>query len=72
MYNLSDQLENRYNLYEPLLVNNNTSGSTALYHHKGTRYGLGLVAPGTSGQDSRMNGLHGPKCKREDADQECR
>ncbi|KAF8531037.1 armadillo-type protein [Gautieria morchelliformis] len=42
-------------------------GSTALYHHHGSRYGLGgrVVGP-----DSKMNGLHGPKHKRGDVDRE--
>jgi len=40
--------------------NGNIGGSTALYHHNGTRYGLGL--PGrVGGADTKMNGLHGPK-----------
>ncbi|KAJ7651951.1 ARM repeat-containing protein [Mycena polygramma] len=48
-----------------------TSGSTALYHHNGSRYGLGLPARSTSGAgDGKMNGLHGPKHKRGDMDRE--
>ncbi|KAG6840852.1 hypothetical protein C0991_003722 [Blastosporella zonata] len=48
---------------------NSTSGSTALYHHNGSRYGLGL--PGRpSPVDNKMNGLHGPKHKRGDIDRE--
>ncbi|EJD55254.1 ARM repeat-containing protein [Auricularia subglabra TFB-10046 SS5] len=49
------------------------AGSTALYHHHGTRYGL---SHGTinnrmvGGADSKMNGLHGPKHKRSDLDRE--
>lgn len=43
------------------------SGSTALYHHNGSRYGLGL-ARGLA--DGKMNGLHGPKHKRGDIDRE--
>ncbi|KAF9234965.1 ARM repeat-containing protein [Melanogaster broomeanus] len=43
---------------------NGTSGSTALYNHNGSRYGLGRG----SGPDSKMNGLHGPKHKRGDMD----
>ncbi|CAK5265001.1 unnamed protein product [Mycena citricolor] len=46
---------------------NGTTGSTALYHHNGSRYGLGL-APRNG--DSKMNGLHGPKHKRGDMDRE--
>ncbi|KAJ7480117.1 ARM repeat-containing protein [Mycena galericulata] len=46
-----------------------TSGSTALYHHNGSRYGLGLPARTNSGAgDGKMNGLHGPKHKRGDMD----
>ncbi|GLB36562.1 putative pumilio-family RNA binding repeat [Lyophyllum shimeji] len=48
-----------------------TSGSTALYHHNGSRYGLGL--PGrtnVTATDNKMNGLHGPKHKRGDVDRE--
>ncbi|KDQ54912.1 hypothetical protein JAAARDRAFT_80100 [Jaapia argillacea MUCL 33604] len=45
------------------------TGSTALYHHHGSRYGLGL--PGrVNGADAKMNGLHGPKHKRGDIDRE--
>ncbi|CAL1696764.1 unnamed protein product [Somion occarium] len=45
------------------------AGSTALYHHNGTRYGLGMNGrPG--GADGKMNGLHGPKHKRGDIDRE--
>ncbi|KAJ7275587.1 armadillo-type protein [Mycena haematopus] len=48
-----------------------TSGSTALYHHNGSRYGLGLPARTNSGVgDGKMNGLHGPKHKRGDMDRE--
>ncbi|KAF5338450.1 hypothetical protein D9758_012238 [Tetrapyrgos nigripes] len=47
----------------------NTSGSTALYHHNGSRYGLGI--PGRANPlDNKMNGLHGPKHKRGDMDRE--
>ena len=45
-----------------------TTGSTALYHHNGTRYGLGL---GRTNGDAKMNGLNGPKHKRGDIDREC-
>jgi hypothetical protein len=48
-----------------------SAGSTALYHHNGTKYGLQIGArPG--GGDSKMNGLHGPKHKRGDIDRECK
>jgi hypothetical protein len=52
----------------------NVAGSTALYHHHGTRYGLshGNVNPRIgNGPDNKMNGLHGPKHKRGDVDREC-
>ncbi|KAF8124097.1 armadillo-type protein [Boletus edulis] len=45
---------------------NGSSGSTALYHHNGSRYGLGLGRGGAP--DGNMNGLHGPKHKRGDMD----
>lgn len=46
------------------------TGSTALYHHNGSRYGLGLNSR-PNGVDGKMNGLHGPKHKRGDIDREC-
>lgn len=73
MYGLSSQLDgSRYSAYgfdaagrNGALVNG-ASGSTALYHHNGSRYGLG---PGRgAGPDGKMNGLHGPKHKRGDMD----
>ncbi|KAF8436332.1 armadillo-type protein [Boletus edulis BED1] len=45
---------------------NGSSGSTTLYHHNGSRYGLGLGQGGAP--DGNMNGLHGPKHKRGDMD----
>ncbi|TCD66781.1 hypothetical protein EIP91_000972 [Steccherinum ochraceum] len=48
---------------------NSTTGSTALYHHNGSRYGLGLNGRPTPA-DGKMNGLHGPKHKRGDIDRE--
>ena len=48
---------------------NGAAGSTALYHHNGTKYGLGIN--GRQNGDSKMNGLHGPKHKRGDIDGEC-
>ncbi|KAF7340109.1 RNA-binding protein [Mycena venus] len=52
-------------------VNSTGTGSTALYHHNGSRYGLGLPARTNSGAgDGKMNGLHGPKHKRGDMDRE--
>jgi hypothetical protein len=51
---------------------NGTSGSTALYHHNGSRYGLGNPGRGhAGGAEAKMNGLHGPKHKRGDIDREC-
>ena len=47
------------------------TGSTALYHHNGSRYGLGLNGR-PNGVDGKMNGLHGPKHKRGDVDRECK
>ena len=46
-----------------------STGSTALYHHHGTRYGLGIG--GRVASDGKMNGLHGPKHRRGDVDREC-
>ena len=49
-----------------------SAGSTALYHHGGARYGLGMGARLNNGPDTKMNGLHGPKHKRGDMDRECK
>ncbi|KAF8887767.1 armadillo-type protein [Infundibulicybe gibba] len=82
MYNLNSGMDNaRFNTYgfEPsngrtangTPSSNPTSGSTALYHHNGSRYGLGLPGRTNPGNaDSKMNGLHGPKHKRGDIDRE--
>lgn len=40
-------------------------GSTALYHHHGSRYGL---SSRLGGPEAKMNGLHGPKHKRGEID----
>lgn len=73
VYGLSNQLDgSRYSAYGfdaagrngPLV--NGASGSTALYHHNGSRYGLGIGRG--AGPDGKMNGLHGPKHKRGDMD----
>lgn len=48
----------------------NGTGSTALYHHHGSRYGLGLNGR-VGAPDGKMNGLHGPKHKRGEMDREC-
>jgi hypothetical protein len=48
------------------------NGSTALYQHGGSRYGLGIASGRLIGPDSKMNGLHGPKHKRGDMDRECK
>ncbi|KAL6300297.1 ARM repeat-containing protein [Sparassis latifolia] len=45
------------------------TGSTALYNHHGSRYGLAINGR-PAGADSKMNGLHGPKHKRGDMDRE--
>ncbi|KAI0638958.1 ARM repeat-containing protein [Trametes polyzona] len=45
------------------------TGSTALYHHNGAKYGFGMNGR-PNGVDSKMNGLHGPKHKRGDIDRE--
>ncbi|KAJ4485495.1 ARM repeat-containing protein [Lentinula aciculospora] len=64
-YGLNGGLDAHYNSYAGV---NNTSGSTALYHHNGSRYGLGLPGRSSVGVDGKMNGLHGPKHKRGDMD----
>ncbi|KAF8446365.1 ARM repeat-containing protein [Boletus edulis BED1] len=73
VYGLAGQLDgSRYGAYKfdaagrNGAMANGSSGSTALYHHNGTRYGLGLGRGGTP--DGKMNGLHGPKHKRGDMD----
>lgn len=78
VYGLNGNFEgSRYNSYNfdstvrNGMMGNNHTGSTALYHHNGSRYGLGIpgrapVGPG----DGKMNGLHGPKHKRGDMDRE--
>ena len=72
MYSLNNQLDGtRFNSYGFESTGrgghsvNGTSGSTALYHHNGSRYGLAL---GRGGPDGKMNGLHGTKHKRGDMD----
>lgn len=74
VYGLNGGLDSSYNSYGfDRAGANGTSGSTALYHHNGSRYGLGI--PGrtpSDGADGKMNGLHGPKHKRGDMDRECK
>lgn len=73
VYNINDELSDDqygYGLDSNARLNNgigNSGGSTALYHHNGTRYGLGLSGR-AAGADAKMNGLHGPKHKRGDVD----
>ena len=74
MYDLNNDLNSSYNSYnfESNGRNsaNSTSGSTALYHHNSSHYGLGM--PGCSnGPNDKLNGLHGAKHKRGDMDHEC-
>lgn len=47
------------------------TGSTALYHHNGAKYGFNMNGRPNGGADGKMNGLHGPKHKRGDIDREC-
>ena len=49
-----------------------TTGSTALYHHNGTRYGLGLPVRNGGPAENKLNGLNGSKNKRGDIDRECK
>ncbi|KXN87543.1 Pumilio domain-containing protein C6G9.14 [Leucoagaricus sp. SymC.cos] len=44
---------------------NGSTGSTALYQQNSPRYGLGLGTRPGGTQDGKMNGLHGPKHRRE-------
>ncbi|KAI0825240.1 ARM repeat-containing protein [Trametes gibbosa] len=45
------------------------TGSTALYHHNGAKYGFSMNGR-PNAVDGKMNGLHGPKHKRGDVDRE--
>ncbi|KAM5534349.1 hypothetical protein V8D89_011942 [Ganoderma adspersum] len=48
-----------------------STGSTALYHHNGAKYGFNnMNGRPNGGADGKMNGLHGPKHKRGDIDRE--
>jgi hypothetical protein len=72
VYGLNNSVGNtlddrRFNSYGNGLAG---AGSTALYHHHGSRYGLGIGSRVAS--DGKMNGLHGPKHRRGDVDRECR
>lgn len=72
VYDLNNGLDNgRYDDfgYENDAHLGGSAGSTALYHHNGTKYGLGMGARPNG--DSKMNGLHGSKHKRGDVDREC-
>ena len=72
VYGLSGQMDNgRFSSYDldssaRSSQGGSASGSTALYHHNGTRYGLHLGRGNSA--DGKMNGLHGPKHKRGDMD----
>ncbi|KAK2461726.1 hypothetical protein APHAL10511_006189 [Amanita phalloides] len=80
MYALDNGLEgNRYSSYNfdtttrntgPPNAASTTTGSTALYHHNGTRYGLGLPVRAGAPTENKLNGFHGPKHKRGDIDRE--
>lgn len=77
VYNINDELGDEqyaYGLDSNARLNNgigNSGGSTALYHHNGTRYGLGISGR-VGSADTKMNGLHGPKHKRGDVDRKFR
>ncbi|KAI1786295.1 ARM repeat-containing protein [Ganoderma leucocontextum] len=47
-----------------------STGSTALYHHNGAKYGFNVNGRPSGAADGKMNGLHGPKHKRGDIDRE--
>ncbi|KAF8167867.1 pumilio-family RNA binding protein [Crassisporium funariophilum] len=51
-------------------VSNLTAAGNGGLYQNGPRYGLGLPSRGSSGNDGKMNGLHGPKHKRGDMDRE--
>ena len=74
MYDLNNNLDSSYNSYgfESNGRNsaNSNSGSTALYHHNGSRYGLGTHGR-SNGPNDKVNSLHGAKHKRGDMDREC-
>ena len=79
MYGLNGGLDStRYNSYGfeangRLASGQSGTGSTALYHHHSSRYGLGINGrPAAGSADGKMNGLHGPKHKRGDVDRECK
>ena len=58
--------------YEGGARNGAQSGSTALYQHNGSRYGLALGnGRFMSQENNKMGGLHGTKHKRGDIDREC-
>ncbi|KAL1747290.1 ARM repeat-containing protein [Schizophyllum fasciatum] len=70
-YGLGAGIEGRYGYgFDGSNGSPETTGSTALYHHNGARYGLGIPGRGPGGLDNKMNGLHGPKHKRGDMDRE--
>ena len=52
-------------------TNPNNSESTALYHHNGSRYGLGLGGR-VNGADSKMSGFRGPKHKHGNINHKCK
>ena len=72
MYSLNNPLDGtRFNSYGLESTGrgghnvNGTSGSTVLYHHNGSRYGLAL---GRGGPNGKINRLHGTKHKWGDMD----
>lgn len=70
-YGLGSGIDGRYGYgFDGSNGSPETTGSTALYHHNGARYGLGIPGRGPAGLDNKMNGLHGPKHKRGDMDRE--
>ena len=76
MYNLNDGIDSgHFNSYGFEAAGRGaavgSTGSTALYHHNGAKYGFNMNGRPNSGADGKMNGLHGPKHKRGDIDREC-
>lgn len=73
VYNLDNGRYDNYNFEVNGRANGGglgSAGSTALYQHGGSRYGLGLNGRVPSGE-GKMNGLGGAKHKRGEMDREC-
>jgi hypothetical protein len=69
LYGLGGAVDSHFNSYAFDGQGRSNTGSTALYHHNGSRYGLGIGRIGNT--EGKVNGLHGTKHKRGDVDREC-